>query len=97
VMFGHQQMQVAINAINELVAEVGVKHWDWKAPEKAQAPIDAIKAAIGNRLEAAFQVRDKLERKEAISAVKKDVLESLKPQAEANGWNMADLSKEFGE
>ena len=97
VMFGHQQMQVAINAINELVAEVGVKHWDWKAPEKAQAPIDAIKAAIGNRLEAAFQVRDKLERKEAISALKKDVLESLKPQAEANGWNMADLSKEFGE
>ena len=97
VMFGHQQMQVAINAINELVAEVGVKHWDWKAPEKAQAPIDAIKAAIGNRLEAAFQVRDKLERKEAISAVKKDVLESLKPQAEANGWNMADLAKEFGE
>ncbi len=97
VMFGHQQMQVAINAINELVAEVGVKHWDWKAPEKAQAPIDAIKAAIGNRLEAAFQVRDKLERKEAISALKKDVLESLKPQAEANGWNMADLAKEFGE
>tara|TARA_R110002020_G_scaffold21373_66_gene72554 strand:- start:403 stop:2529 length:2127 start_codon:yes stop_codon:yes gene_type:complete len=97
VMFGHQQMQVAINAINELVAEVGVKHWDWKAPEKEQAPIDAIKAAIGNRLQAAFQVRDKLERKEAISAVKKDVLESLKPQAEANGWNMADLSKEFGE
>ncbi|GGA77070.1 polyribonucleotide nucleotidyltransferase [Arenimonas soli] len=97
VMFGHQQMQVAINAINELVAEVGVKHWDWKAPEKAQAPIDAVKAAIGNRLEAAFQVRDKLERKEAISAVKKDVLESLKPQAEANGWNLADLAKEFGE
>ncbi|WP_374604483.1 polyribonucleotide nucleotidyltransferase [Arenimonas sp.] len=97
VMFGHQQMQVAINAINELVAEVGVKHWDWKAPEKAQAPVDAIKAAIGNRLEAAFQVRDKLERKEAISALKKEVLESLKPQAEANGWNMADLAKEFGE
>jgi polyribonucleotide nucleotidyltransferase len=97
VMFGHQQMQVAINAINELVAEVGVKHWDWKAPEKEQAPIDAIKAAIGNRLEAAFQVRDKLERKEAISALKKEVLESLKPQAEANGWNMADLSKEFAE
>ncbi|HEU0153659.1 MAG TPA: polyribonucleotide nucleotidyltransferase [Arenimonas sp.] len=97
VMFGHQQLQAVIKAINELVAEVGVKHWDWKAPEKAQAPIDALKAAIGNQLEAAFQVRDKLERKEAISAVKKSVLESLKPQAEANGWNLADLSKEFGE
>jgi polyribonucleotide nucleotidyltransferase len=97
VMFGHQQMQVVINAINELVAEVGVKHWSWTAPEKAQAPIDALKAAIGNKLEAAFQVRDKLERKEAISAVKKEVIASLAPQIEANGWNAADLSKEFGE
>ncbi|PZO07169.1 MAG: polyribonucleotide nucleotidyltransferase [Lysobacteraceae bacterium] len=97
VMFGHQQMQVVINAINELVAEVGVKHWSWTAPEKAQAPIDALKGAIGNKLEAAFQVRDKLERKEAISAVKKEVIASLAPQIEANGWNAADLSKEFGE
>ena len=97
VMFGHQQLQAVIKAINELVAEVGVKHWDWKAPEKAQAPIDALKAAIGNKLEAAFQVRDKLERKDAISALKKEVIESLKPQAEANGWNLSDLSKEFGE
>ncbi|WP_034223550.1 polyribonucleotide nucleotidyltransferase [Arenimonas donghaensis] len=97
VVFGHEQMQVAIKAINELVAEVGVKHWDWKAPEKQQAPIDAIKAAIGDKLAAAFQVRDKLERKEAISALKKQVLESLKDQAEANGWNMADLAKEFSE
>ncbi|WP_146909232.1 polyribonucleotide nucleotidyltransferase [Arenimonas daejeonensis] len=97
VMFGHQQMQVVINAINELVAEVGVKHWSWTAPEKAQAPIDALKAAIGNKLEAAFQVRDKLERKDAISAVKKEVLASLAPQIEANGWNAADLAKEFGE
>ena len=96
-MFGHQQMQVVINAINELVKEVGVKHWSWTAPEKAQAPVDALKAAIGNKLEAAFQVRDKLERKEAISAVKKEVIASLAPQIEANGWNAADLAKEFGE
>ncbi|MCX7034942.1 MAG: polyribonucleotide nucleotidyltransferase [Arenimonas sp.] len=97
VMFGHQQLQVVINAINELVAEVGVKHWSWTAPEKAQAPIDALKAAIGNKLEGAFQVRDKLERKEAISAVKKEVIASMAAQIEANGWNAADLSKEFGE
>ena len=97
VMFGHQQLQVVIKAINELVAEVGVKHWSWTAPEKAQAPIDALKAAIGNKLEAAFQVRDKLERKDAISAVKKEVIASLAPQIEANGWSVAELSKEFGE
>ena len=97
VVFGHQQMQAAITAINELVAEVGVQAWDWKAPEKQQAPIDALKAAVGDKLAAAFQIKDKLARRDAISALKKQVLESLKEQAEANGWNLADLGKEFGE
>ena len=97
VMFGHQQLQTVIKAINELVAEVGVTRWDWKAAEKAQAPIDALKAAIGDKLAAAFQIKDKLARRDAISALKKEVIESLKPQAEANGWNLAELSKEFGE
>ena len=97
VMFGHQQLQTVIKAINELVAEVGVTRWDWKAPEKAQAPVDALKAAIGDKLSAAFQIKDKLARRDAISALKKEVIESLKPQAEANGWNLAELSKEFGE
>ena len=32
VVFGHQQMQVAINAINELKAEAGKPAWDWQAP-----------------------------------------------------------------
>jgi polyribonucleotide nucleotidyltransferase len=32
VMFGHEQMQVAIRAINELVAEAGVPAWDWQPP-----------------------------------------------------------------
>ena len=97
VMFGHQQMQAVINAINELVAEVGVTRWDWKLADKAQAPVDALKAAIGTRLESAFQIRNKLERRDAIQQVKKAVLAELAPQCEANGWNPADLSKEFGE
>jgi polyribonucleotide nucleotidyltransferase len=42
-------------------------------------------------------VRDKLQRKEAISALKKDVLASLAPQIESNGWNPAEVSKQFGE
>ncbi len=97
VMFGHQQMQAAIRAINELAAEVGVDHWKWEAPAKNQALVAALETAIGDRLTAAFAVRDKLERRDAISALKKDVIESLKAQAEANGWLAGDLSKEFGE
>jgi polyribonucleotide nucleotidyltransferase len=97
VMFGHQQLQAAIKAINEMVAEVGVTRWDWKAPTKNEALIGALKAAVGSKLEAAFQIRDKLARRDAISALKKAVLESLKADAEANKWLPAELSKEFGE
>ncbi len=97
VMFGHQQMQVVINAINELVAEVGVNKWNWTAPAKLEAEAAALRAAIGDKLSGAFQIKDKLARRDAIQAVKKEVLASLAPQCEANGWNPADLSKEFGE
>ena len=97
VMFGHQQMQIAIDTINELVAEAGKPKWNWQAPAKNEALIGALKAAVGERLGAAFQVRDKLERKDAISALKKDVMTGLAAQIEAHGWNAGEASKEFGE
>ncbi|TAK38207.1 MAG: polyribonucleotide nucleotidyltransferase [Lysobacteraceae bacterium] len=97
VMFGHRQMQVAIDAINALVAEAGKPKWSWTAPEADAAMVGALKAAIGDRVTQAFAIRDKLERRDALSTVKKDVLAGLAAQAEANGWTPAAMSKEFGE
>ncbi|GHB94954.1 polyribonucleotide nucleotidyltransferase [Thermomonas carbonis] len=97
VVFGHQQMQVAIDTINALVAEASKPKWTWAAPAASAGLVDALKAAIGDRLTQAFAVRDKLERKDAISALKKDVMTALAEQSEANGWKAAELSKEFGE
>jgi polyribonucleotide nucleotidyltransferase len=97
VMFGHKEMQVAINAINELVAEAGKPKWDWAAPARSDAIVGALKDAIGDRLSAAFQIRNKAERRDAISALKKEVLASLADQIESNEWNPAEVSKEFGE
>ena len=59
--------------------------------------IAVLKGAIGNQLEEAFQVRDKLQRRDAIAAIKADVLASLKSEAEQKNWQMADLAKEFAE
>ncbi|MBB6599453.1 polyribonucleotide nucleotidyltransferase [Luteimonas sp. MC1825] len=97
VMFGHQQMQVAISTINELVAEAGKPKWSWTAPAADEGIVHAIRTAVGEQLAAAFQVRDKLERKDAISTVKKAILNALAPHAEANAWAPGDLSKEFSE
>ena len=97
VVFGHQAQQAVIHAINELVVEAGAKSWDWTAPAKNEAMIAALKEAVGGQLAQAFQVRDKLQRRDAISAIKKDVLGALAPRAEAEGWNVGELAKEFGE
>ncbi len=95
VMFGHREMQVAIRAINELTTEVGVKSWTWKAPARNESLAAAVKGAVGDSLVQAYGVRDKLERRDAISALKKEVLASLKSDAEANAWPAAELAKEF--
>ena len=97
VTFGHREMQKVINAINELTVEAGTKPSTWEAPAKNDALISALKEAIGPRLGEAFQVRDKLQRRDAISAIKKDVVEALAGRVAAEGWNPAELSKEFGE
>ncbi len=97
VTFGHREMQKVINAINELTVEAGTKPSDWVAPAKNTALISALQEAVGGKLGEAFQVRDKLQRRDAISAIKKDVTETLAGRVAAEGWNPAELSKEFGE
>src|SRR5690606_14558298 len=44
VMFGHEQMPVAIDAIHDLVAEAGKPGWDWQPPAKNEALITAVNA-----------------------------------------------------
>ncbi|MBB5206824.1 polyribonucleotide nucleotidyltransferase [Chiayiivirga flava] len=98
VTFGHREMQAAINAINEFAAEAGPRPaWNWQPPAKNEAMVSALKNAIGDRLTSAFAIREKLARRDAISALKKEILAGLKADADANGWLPADLSAEFGE
>ncbi|WP_297922570.1 polyribonucleotide nucleotidyltransferase [Metallibacterium sp.] len=97
VVFGHQQMQIAIRVIAEMAAEAARPSWNWRPPARNEALCAALKSALGGKLEEAFRVRDKLQRRDAISAIKADVLASLKSEAEAKGWAAADLAKEFAE
>ncbi|SDF30786.1 polyribonucleotide nucleotidyltransferase [Dyella sp. 333MFSha] len=97
VVFGHQQMQAAIDTINAFVAEAGAKTFKWEAPAAKTALYDAVKAAVGNRFAEAFQIRDKLARRDVISALKSDVKASIATDAEANGWTDGDIGNAFGE
>ncbi|MGH7222318.1 MAG: polyribonucleotide nucleotidyltransferase [Gemmataceae bacterium] len=97
VTFGHKEMQAAIRAIAELATEVGKPSWDWQAPTRDPQLVAAVRGEVGDKLAQAFQVKDKLQRRDAIAALKADVIEALKPQVEAKGWPAADIGKEFGD
>jgi polyribonucleotide nucleotidyltransferase len=77
VLFGHEQMQVAIEAIEALAAEAGKPRME--VPEKPEntALVEAIEAAIGEQLRAAYQIADKMERYAAIDAAKAAAKEQL--------------------
>ncbi len=70
VVFGHQQMQVAIKAIQELAAEAGKPRWELKAA----ADNNALKQAVAERAEAAlvaaYLITDKQQRYTRIGEIK---------------------------
>jgi polyribonucleotide nucleotidyltransferase len=97
VMFGHREMQVAIAAINELVAEAGKPKWEWTPPARNESMVGELVGAVGDRLAQAFQITNKAERREKIGSLRKEIVEILTPKAEAGGWHPAEIAKEFGE
>jgi len=77
VVYGHEQMQAAITAIEEL-AEVAAKPaWDWKAPAKDEALAAKIAELSEADLRKAFAMRQKGARSEAIDAIWKRVFEGV--------------------
>jgi polyribonucleotide nucleotidyltransferase len=78
VVFGHEQGNIAIAAINELVREAGKPEWTWQAPAKDEALIAKVGALAQAKLEAAYQIRNKQARTQACRAAYADVMAGLK-------------------
>ncbi len=77
VMFGHQEMQQVVNAVNEFAAEVGTPAWDWQ-PEAENTELKAkIKELAEADMVAAYQISDKLERKTAVDAATDKAVQAL--------------------
>ncbi|MEO5654851.1 MAG: polyribonucleotide nucleotidyltransferase, partial [Nitrosospira sp.] len=73
VVYGHQQMQVVIDAISELADEAGVTAWDWAPVSKDAALAEKIADLAENDLRAAFQLKQKQARSETIDNIWKRV------------------------
>ncbi|WP_446811882.1 polyribonucleotide nucleotidyltransferase [Methylomonas sp. 2BW1-5-20] len=77
VLFGHEQMQVAINAINEFAAAVGTPAVAWTPAETNTELKAAVAAEAEQSIKAAYQVAEKLVRQDTLSAIRSAVVEKL--------------------
>ena len=96
VMFGHQQMQVAINAIHELTAEAGKPAWDWQPAPKNEALIARIAEIAQAEIEQAYTIRSKQQRTEKLREIYEKVEAQLTADAEAAGTEVADMNEVHG-
>ncbi len=77
VVYGHEQMQVAVNAIKEFKAEVNTPAWEWTAPEVNASLAEKITELASDKLNDAYQITEKAERYEKIAEIRNVVFEQL--------------------
>jgi polyribonucleotide nucleotidyltransferase len=82
VMYGHEQMQAAIQAIRELAAEAGKPAWDWQPPATDESLLEAVRTSCEAELTAAYQIQDKLARQGRVSELREQMVAEFATEAE---------------
>jgi len=82
VVFGHEQMQTAIQAIEEFASEAGVETWEWEAPRAEESLADKVKTQAESAITAAYAIADKMERQNRLSEIRGEVVAALVSDAE---------------
>ncbi|WP_019584290.1 polyribonucleotide nucleotidyltransferase [Thioalkalivibrio sp. ALE16] len=94
VMFGHEQMQAAIQAIRELASEAGKPAWDWEPPVSIESLEDQVKGVVGDELVEAYQIAEKQARTQRIGELRGKAVEALASEEES-GPSADDVKTAF--
>jgi polyribonucleotide nucleotidyltransferase len=90
VMYGHEQMQQAINVINELAADAGKPAWEWQ-PAAANSELDSlVEKSAGTALADAYRITDKQQRQMRVAEAKQAAM-ALLPIGEDARWTDDDV------
>ena len=89
VLFGHEQMQVVIQAIRELAAEVNKKPLAWTPAEANPALAAAVEAIAAERLGEAYRIKEKMARYEALDAIRSELYAEL--SGEGTTWTQPQV------
>ncbi len=95
VVFGHEQMQAVITAINEMVDEIGVPEWNWTAPQKDDSQIARIAQAAEADLRQAYQIKQKQARTVRLKEITAKVVAEVLP-ADATPDQINNIKNELG-
>ncbi|WP_211253625.1 polyribonucleotide nucleotidyltransferase [Alkanindiges illinoisensis] len=85
VLFGHDEMQVAVAAINDFAAQVGAQPSNWTAPAVNTELKDQLKARFEAQVSEAYTLTVKQERYAALDAIKEAALAEFAPEGSDAG------------
>jgi len=94
VMFGHEQMQVAIRAIKELAAEAGRDPMSWQSPEEDEDLVSAVAEALADGLTEVYGIAEKQSRYARLGEIKEELVAALSGE-ESSQWNAEEVEAEF--
>ena len=77
VVYGHEQMQAVITAINEFVEEAGKPEWDWAPAAKNEELVAKLNALVEADLQEAFRITSKQLRTQRINEISAKAVEVL--------------------
>ena len=95
VLYGHEQMQTAIRAIDELAAEVAAEPFGWREPEADELLSKSVEGKAGDRVRDAYGIVEKQARRAKLAAIRNDLIEALAGD-DASGWGAKQVEAEFG-
>ena len=77
VVFGHEQMQNAIQAIEEFAAETQVETWEWQAPQTDETLTQKVAGQGEAAITQAYAIADKMERQNKLGGIRDDIVAAL--------------------
>ena len=94
VLFGHQEMQVQIDAIQALTEKAGKERWVFTPPPVDEPLAEAVANQVGEQLGEAYKEREKTPRQEKIRSLRSAAVEALVKEDEGS-WNASDVEGAF--
>lgn len=91
VLYGHQEMQAVIQAINELARDAGKPRWNWKAPEPNITLISAIEKDFADSIGVAYRITDKSKRYDRLGELRGQAVEQFSGEGKASADDVKDV------